>query len=245
MPNPLRSLILALSAPLALPAAEEVSWPRHSMDRPKPPVVQPLYDGAPVPPPPGAVVLFDGVSLDAWKQEPPKNAADTSGKPLWAVRDGYMEITPKSGTLRTRERIVGDVDLHIEWATPAEVKGSGQGRGNSGVFVEGFPEVQVLDSYQNVTYADGQAAALYGRRPPDANASRGPGEWQCYDIRVERAVVKDGKVERKARLTVRHNGVLVHDGIEFDDKRQDGTLSFQDHGNPVRYRNIWYAPRAR
>jgi Domain of Unknown Function (DUF1080) len=242
LPRLLPLALCALSLPLLLQAEPEKTWPRHSMERPRPEVVEPQYDGKPVPPPAGAVVLFDGTELSKWKQEPPKNASDTSGKPLWAVKDGFMEITPKSGTLRTIDPIPGSVHLHIEWATPAEVKGSSQGRGNSGVFIEGYPEVQVLDSWKNDTYPDGQAAALYGQHPPRVNACKAPGEWQAYDILVERAVVKDGKVERKARLTVRHNGVLVHENREFDDKRAEGRLSFQDHGNPVRYRNIWYAP---
>jgi hypothetical protein len=186
------------------------------------------------------VILFDGKDLAKWKQDPKKDAVDPSDAPRWKLADGYVEVVPGTGYLKSREAIVGSVHLHIEWATPAEVKGKGQGRGNSGVFIGGFPEVQVLDSYENVTYPDGQASALYQYRVPMANASKKPGEWQCYDIIVERPVMKDGQVTQKARITVRHNNVLVQDKVEVNSKDASGTLSFQDHGNPVRFRNIWY-----
>jgi Domain of Unknown Function (DUF1080) len=215
-------------------------WPRHSMDRPRPKVVAPQYDGAPVAAPADAVVLFDGKDLTKWKQQGKKDAPDDL--PKWKVENGYAEVVRGTGTMATREPIKGDVHLHIEWATPAEVKGNSQGRGNSGVFIGGFPEVQVLDSWENDTYPDGQAAALYGQQPPLVNASKKPGDWQCYDITIERAKIEDGKMTQKARLTVKHNGVLVQDKVEFDNKAQEGILSFQDHGNPVRYRNIWYRP---
>ncbi len=153
-----------------------------------------------------------------------------------------MEVVPKTGFLRTREKVITSGHLHIEWATPAVVKGNGQGRGNSGVFIGGFPEVQVLDSYENTTYPDGQAGALYKRSIPLVNACRKPGEWQCYDITIERAVIKDGKVTKPARLTVKHNNVLIQDGYETNNRELTGTLGLQDHGNPVRYRNIWFKP---
>lgn len=216
------------------PPAAEKTWPRHSMERPRPPVVEPKYDGTPVAAPEGAVILFDGKSLDAWKSK------DQPAK--WRLADGFMEVVRGTGPLKCGIPMKGDGHLHLEWATPAEVKGEGQGRGNSGVFIEGFPEVQVLDSYQNDTYPDGQAAALYGRKPPQANACRKPGEWQSYDIIIRRAVIKDGKVVEKARLSVTHNGVLVHDAIEIDTRAETSLLEFQDHGNPVRFRNIWFKP---
>src|SRR5690606_19816683 len=124
-----------------------------------------------------------------------------------------------------------------------EVVGKGQGRGNSGVFLGGFPEVQVLDSWQNDSYADGQAAAFYGHYPPTANASRPPGEWQSYDLLVERArPATQDRPARKARITVLHNGVLVQYQREFDGTAQAGDLFLQDHSNPVRFRNIWLRP---
>jgi hypothetical protein len=212
-------------------------WPRHSLERPRPPEAAAQYDGEPVPAPEGATILFDGKDLTKWAGE--KKGPNPSDAPRWKVENGYAQIVPGTGTLRTRDPIKGDFHLHIEWATPAEVKGNGQGRGNSGVFIGGFPEVQVLDSWENDTYPDGQAAALYGHSPPVVNVSRKPGEWQCYDIVVERARVENGKVVRRARITVRHNNVLVHDRVEFDNQDQEGGLSFQDHGNPIRFRNIW------
>jgi plastocyanin len=154
-----------------------------------------------------------------------------------------MEIAPKSGGIHTTESFKGDYQLHIEWATPSVVVGNSQGRGNSGVFIGGFPEIQVLDSYQNDTYPDGQAAGLYSAYPPMVNASRKPGEWQTYDILFERAKLDaKGEAISKARLTVIHNGVVVHYLREFDAKDQQGKLSLQDHSNPVRYRNIWLRP---
>jgi hypothetical protein len=153
------------------------------------------------------------------------------------------------------KRGFGDVQLHVEWATPTRVQGNGQGRGNSGVIIMGKYEVQVLDSYGNQTYADGQAAALYGQYPPLVNASRGPGEWQTYDIVFRRPrFAKNGKVSSPARVTVLHNGVLVQDAETLwgpTQWLQHGTyashpdslpLVLQDHDNPVRYRNIWLRP---
>ncbi|MEZ0274117.1 MAG: DUF1080 domain-containing protein, partial [Roseimicrobium sp.] len=209
---------------------------------PKPTVVEPKYDGQPVPPPQGAKVLFDGKDLSQWKSSPRKDSPDQSEEPKWKVQDGYAEIVGRAGSLKSKESIKGNVHLHIEWATPAEVVGKGQGRGNSGVYLGGFPEIQVLDSYENETYADGQAAALYGYYPPAVNASKKPGEWQSYDIIAERAKVENGKVVRQARITVRHNGVVVHDQVELDTRTMEGDITLQDHLNPVRYRNIWVLP---
>lgn len=215
-------------------------WSPHSMERPRPPVVTPPSWGSdekPASPPSDAEIIFDGTSLAKWKSDK-KDAAGDEAK--WKVENGYFQIAPGSGGIRTRERIAGDCQWHIEWATPAEVKGRSQGRGNSGVFIGGFPEIQVLDSFENDTYPDGQAAGLYGHYPPDVNASRPPGKWQTYDIIVERAKVDAaGKLVQKARLTVLHNGVLVHHAREFDNRAPDGDLALQDHGNPGRFRNIW------
>lgn len=242
----------ATRAPETKPPAEQKEkkmtpdgkWEVHSMTRPKPAVVAPPYDGQPVAPPEGAVVLFDGKDLSKWQSTPKKEDPDQSGAPKWKVADGYMEIVPKTGTLKTKDSIKGDIHLHIEWATPSVVVGKSQGRGNSGVFLGGYPEVQVLDSYENETYADGQAAALYGMYAPAVNACRKPGEWQSYDIIAERARVENGKVVQKARLTVKHNGVLVHDKVELEGRATEGGITLQDHSNPVRYRNIWYKPLA-
>ncbi len=212
---------------------------------PEPSVVEPNYDGQPVPVPEGAVILFNGQDASPWKQLPDKREADQTDRFRWKVEGGHMEVVPRTGMVSTRERLITSGHLHIEWATPAEVKGNGQGRGNSGVFIEGFPELQVLDSYQNKTYPDGQAAAFYKRQPPTVNASRGPGEWQSYDIFIQRAKVENGKVTQPATITVKHNNVLVQDRLEFPGSVQAGTLKFQDHLNPVRFRNIWFKPSPR
>ena len=209
---------------------------------PEPLVVEAKYDGQLVPAPEGAVMLFDGKDATAWKQLPDKKDADQTDRLRWKIEGGYMEVVPRTGMISTKEPLITSGHLHIEWATPAEVKGNGQGRGNSGVFIEGFPELQVLDSYNNKTYYDGQAAAFYKRQPPAVNASRGPGLWQSYDITVQRAKISNGKVTQPATITVLHNNVLVQDRVVFPSLVQAGTLKFQDHLNPVRFRNIWFQP---
>lgn len=222
-------------------------WKHGDMDRPRPRVVTPpgmSTQAAPGQPPSDATVLFDGKDLSQWKGDKKKDAGDAADdKALWKVENGYFEIVPKTGTIRTRQKIAGDSQWHLEWAAPSEVKGNSQGRGNSGVFIGGFPEVQVLDSFENDTYPDGQASGLYGQYPPMVNASRKPGEWQTYDIIIERQRKDEkGAVTKKARISVIYNGVVVQWGREFDSPAQDGDLSLQDHGNPVRYRNIWVRP---
>lgn len=236
MPAALIASVLLLTA--AARAADTNTAAKWS----EPPVVAPQYDGQPVPPPQGAKILFDGTGAAAWKQLPKAKMPAAADTVQWKVENGYLEVVPKTGMIATRDPVITSGHLHIEWATPAEVKGSGQGRGNSGVFIEGFPELQVLDSYTNTTYFDGQAAALYKHRPPLVNASRKPGEWQAYDIQIRRVAVEGGKVVRPATLTVHHNNVLVQDQVEFTNQLQAGTLKFQDHGNPVRFRNIWFKP---
>jgi len=165
------------------------------------------------------------------------------------VRDGYAEVNG-TGSILTKEQF-GNVQLHVEWATPAKVESESQGRGNSGVFMMGRYEIQVLDSYENRTYADGQASALYGQYPPLVNACRKPGEWQTYDIVFRAPRFADGKLVKPARATVFQNGVLTQDAQEFlgrTEHRKVGEyaaheaalpIGLQDHGNPVRYRNIW------
>ncbi|MCX6578270.1 MAG: DUF1080 domain-containing protein [Candidatus Aminicenantes bacterium] len=219
-------------------------WDIHDLNRPLPPVVDPGPAGPPVPPPSDAVVLFDGKDLSQW--------TDGKGEPAkWKVESGYMEVVAKTGSIQTRKGF-GDCQLHIEWAVPLAAEGESQERGNSGVFLMNTYEVQVLDSYENTTYADGMTAAVYGQYPPLVNACRKPGEWQTYDIIFYRPLFDtDGKVTRPARMTVFHNGILVHDNVTLsgptahkarppykvhEDKLP---LSLQDHGNPVRYRNIW------
>jgi len=235
--------------PTAFPTAQDrradlEKWAIHDESRPRPPVVDPGPAGPSVPAPSDAVVLFDGKDLSGWvtgKGEPAK----------CKVQDGFMEVVKGTGSIRTKEGF-GNCQLHVEWASPAEVVGSGQGRGNSGVFLMDTYEVQVLDSYENSTYADGQAAAIYGQFPPLVNACRKPGEWQTYDI-VFRAprFDQDGKLLAPARMTVFHNGILVHDDVTLTGPTAHKArppyaahagklpISLQDHGHPVRFRNIW------
>lgn len=195
-------------------------------------------------PPSDAIVLFGGADLSRWH--------GPNGAPAkWTIRDGYVEVAPGAGDITTNDKF-GDVQLHIEWATPAVPQGEGQERGNSGVFLMERYEVQVLDSYDNKTYYHGQAASVYKQHAPLVNASRKPGEWQAYDIVFHAPKFDEqGKVIDRARVTVLHNGVLVQNnaevyGITYNDRPalyiphgSQESLRLQDHGNPVRYRNIW------
>ncbi|MFZ9936651.1 MAG: 3-keto-disaccharide hydrolase [Luteolibacter sp.] len=217
---------------------------------PLPPVVTPGEGAGFAAPPSDAIVLFDG-SEESFR----KNWTDTKGNPSqWKIVDGALESVKRAGYIQTKQNF-GSCQLHIEWAAPAQVKGEGQGRGNSGVFLMGQYEVQVLDSYENQTYPDGQAGALYGRSKPLVNASRKPGEWQSYDIIFQRPIFgEDGKVVRRAMFTVLHNGVVIQDHqilsggtgwmgphavSEYKAHPDKLPISLQDHGNPVRYRNVW------
>lgn len=235
-------LLIASAAGAQRPARD---WPIHSTQRPQPPVVRPGGMSS-IFPPSDAIVLFDGRSLAAWRSE-----GDTTKPAGWTVRQGYMEVAPGTGGIQTR-RGFGDVQLHLEFATPETVRGSGQDRANSGVFLMGRYEVQILDSYGNVTYPDGQAAALYGQRPPTVNASRPPGAWQTYDIIFHRPRFdRGGRVTESARVTVIHNGVLVQDDVELSGPTAHQArppyeahparlpIGLQDHGAPIRFRNIW------
>jgi hypothetical protein len=169
------------------------------------------------------------------------------GPAKWEVKDGVVQVNG-TGSIRTKDEFA-DVQLHVEWATPSEVKGEGQGRGNSGVYLQGRYEIQVLDSYQNKTYSNGQAGAFYGNFAPLVNASRKPGEWQTYDIIFHPPRKGDGGQVVPGSFTVLHNGVLVQDHVPvkggattaaaYQDLAERGPLLLQDHGNPVRFRNIW------
>lgn len=234
-------LILAV---LAVAVAAQQTWTVHDPDRPLPPVVNPGPAGTPVPPPADAVVLFDGTSLSQW--------TDAKGQPArWKVENGYMEVTLKTGSIQTAKGF-GDCQLHVEWMAPAPAKGEGQDRGNSGVFLMNRYEVQVLDCYENTTYADGMTAAIYGQFPPLVNACRKPGEWQTYDIVFHRPRFGgDKSLLQPATMTVFHNGVLVHDNAILTGPTAHKArpayvahadrlpISLQDHSHPVRYRNIW------
>lgn len=221
-------------------------WKQHAMDRPAPVVVTPGAYVGPVPPPSDAIVLFDGKSLVEWR-----SADSTKGDAKWKIEDGAIVETPGIGDIATR-RSFGDVQMHIEWSAANPPKGTGQDRGNSGVFFMGTYEIQVLDSYQAATYPDGQAASIYGQYPPLVNAMRPPGEWQVYDIVFHRPHFDaTGKVAAPARVTVFHNGILVQDdmailGPTTNSRRSAYSvhadklpIQLQDHGHPVRFRNIW------
>ncbi len=222
------------------PKKEPVKYKAGDRNRPRPKVVEPgtaSTENAPGKPPADAVLLFDGKDLaPEWIRSGKKG---DEAKPLWKIENGYAEIAPRSGGIMSIQKF-GDSQIHIEWATPKEVKGNGQGRGNSGIHLGGFGEVQILDSYDNDTYPDGQAGALYGKYPPLVNASRKPGEWQIYDIIAHVPRTDDaGKVIKPGKITVLHNGVVVHHATEFNNKFSEFTINIQDHGNPVRFRNIW------
>ena len=221
-------------------------WLIHDVNRPAPSVITPGADSTQAPS--DAIVLFGATdpNLSEW-------TAGDGGAAKWIVRDGYMECTKGSGPVKTK-RTFGSCQLHVEFATPEKVSGSSQGRGNSGVFLQGVYEVQVLDSYENATYPDGQCAALYGRAVPLVNACRKPGQWQSYDIIYHRPTFEAGKVIKKATFTVLHNGVLAHDHVqlsggtgwqgphkisEYQSHGDKGPIMLQDHGNPVRFRNVW------
>jgi hypothetical protein len=219
-------------------------WPVHDMTRPVPVVVETGTITAPMPRPSDAVVLFDGKELSEWR-------AVKGGAPArWKVENGYFEVVKGAGDIQTVKEF-GDCQLHVEWMAPAPGKGEGQDRGNSGVFLMGLYEIQVLDSYKNRTYADGQAAAVYGQYPPLVNASRAPGEWQTYDIVFHAPRFDGAKVMKPARVTVLHNGVLVQDNVEltgptahkarppYQPHADKLPLRLQDHGHPVRFRNLW------
>ena len=218
--------------------------------QPQPKVVSPKpYDAKAAKAPANAVILFDGT------EKTYQNWTSTKGEPTkWKLVDGALESVKKAGYIQSKQNF-GSCKLHIEFATPSVVKGNGQGRGNSGVFLMGQYELQVLDSYENQTYPDGQCGALYGRAKPLVNACRKPGEWQTYDITFHRPIFNEkGEVTRRAKFHVVHNGHVIHDNVElwggtgwrgphsiseYKKHADTGPLQIQDHGNPVRFRNIW------
>ena len=220
-------------------------WRIHDAARPHPRAVEP--GATPGAAPADAVVLFDGTDLSKFVHMRQGQAVPAE----WVVRDGYMEAVPRTGSIVTRDRF-GDIQLHLEFMSPDPPRGASQDRGNSGVIFMGRYEVQVLDSYENVTYADGQAASIYGEYPPLVNAARKPGEWQTYDIIFEAPKFNGQTLVAPAYVTVIWNGVLAHHrrpimGSTSATRTQhaytahDPELPFtlQDHSHPVRYRNIW------
>ena len=220
-------------------------WRVHDSSRPRPRVIAP---GPPVstPAPSDAIVLFDGKDLSQWvtmlKGQPTE--------PKWKVENGYFEVVPKSGGIQTKEKFQ-DVQVHVEWSAPTEIRGKSQERGNSGILFMTRYEIQVLDSYENPSYADGQAGSIYGQWPPLVNVMRKPGEWNAYDIVFEAPRFTDGKLVKPGYATVFHNGVVLQNRQEilgdtphakngkYVDHGAEEPVQLQNHGAMVRYRNIW------
>jgi len=226
-------LVFGLQAQITDPVATEV-W------EPEPKAVHP---GDAQTAPSDAVVLFDGTNADAWEH--------ADGTPVkWIVADGAMTVQKGTGAIFTKEKF-NDCQLHIEWRAPKVIEGEGQGRGNSGVFLQKIYEVQVLDSYLNRTYSNGQAGSIYKQTMPLVNAMSPPGEWNTYDIIFKApAFNEDGHKVASAYITVLHNGVIIQNhteirgttpyiGLPKNPPHGDDVIQLQDHGNPVSYRNIW------
>ena len=244
----MKKLLLAIAAltAAAVSAQDRAVW------EPEPELVNAPANGAP---PSDAIMLFDGTNLDQWMRI-------EDGEPArWEIADGVATVTPGVGSIRTRESF-GSMQLHLEWRPTDVISGSGQSRGNSGVFLHGLFEVQILDSWENPTYVNGQAGSVYLQSPPLVNAARRPGEWQSYDIVFTAPVFEQGELVSPAYVTVFHNGVLVQNNVRLagatftpepvyetrcapypSEQMQDCTgkmpLSLQDHGQVVSFRNIW------
>jgi len=194
-------------------------------------------------PPSDAIILFNGSNMDEW--------TDLKGNPSpWQITEGFLTVVPKKGDIKTK-KVFGDCQIHIEWRAPSLVKGEGQGRGNSGIFLQEKYELQVLDSYDNRTYSNGQAASIYKQSMPLVNVMNKPGEWQVYDIIYKAPRFnKDGILVSPPTITVLHNGVLVQNNTEIKGSteyiglpgfkaHEKGSLRLQDHGDLVSFRNIW------
>jgi len=242
-----KSLLFLIVIAMVAFAGQEVSqWAVHDRSRPHPPIVTPgKVDSAP---PSDAIVLFDGQNLSEWK------SCKDESEAKWKVKDGYMEVVPKTGDIHTRQ-LFGSCQLHIEWCIPdPDANAKDQSHGNSGLFMMERYEIQILDSYSNVTYADGQAGAVYGQNPPQVNVCKKPGQWQSYDVVFHAPVFKDDKVVKSAIITVFQNGVLVQDHweikgatylkppVRYVPHADKMPLRLQDHHNSMKFRNIWIRP---
>jgi hypothetical protein len=223
-------------------------WKVHDIDRPHPPTVTPGQTAGL--PPSDAIVLFDGKDLSKWVQRGRGADRGKIVEPKWKVENGYFEVAGGTGDLISKEKF-GDAQYHVEWASPSVIRSESQLRGNSGFLIMSRYEIQILDNWNNLTYADGQAGSIYGQWPTLANPARRPGEWNTYDIAFEAPVFENGQLRKPAYVTVFYNGVLVHHHKEIIGRmahRVVGTyaphepeepLMLQDHGDPVRFRNIW------
>ena len=242
-------LTMGTIQPFAASQGTKQQWGPNDRNRPQPPIITPGTASTQAKAgvhPSDAVVLFNGKDLSNWE------AVNGGGPAIWKVRQGYFEVAPGTGDIQTKQ-VYGDCQLHVEWAAPNPPKGKDQDRGNSGAFLQGLYEIQVLDSFQNVTYADGQAASVYGQYPPLVNAARPPGQWQTYDIILHGARFdQGGKLLRPANVSVIFNGVLVQDHVDikgpnvrrldapYEPTAEKLPLRLQDHHHPVRYRNLWF-----
>ena len=255
------ALMVAACVSLACGAeeADRDGYEVHDLKRPQPAVITPgtaSTNDQPGQPPSDAVVLFGGSEQDLAKWTTYRSEKEIkSGAPekpaAWTVEDGQLVVVPRTGNLATKDQF-RDVQLHAEFWHPADITGKSQGRGNSGIFLMGTYEVQVLDNYNAETYADGMIGSMYGQYPPLVNAARAPGQWQTYDIIFRAPRYEGAKVVKPARMTVLLNGVLVQDNVEllgptkhkvlteYPKKHPEkGPVKLQDHGHPVRFRNIW------
>ncbi|MBK8946223.1 MAG: DUF1080 domain-containing protein [Ignavibacteriae bacterium] len=234
-------LLTFLISPILILCQEEGNPKLTEVWDPVPPIVKPGENNLP---PSDAIILFDGTNLNEWENV-------NGGEAKWQLNDNAMTVVKKSGSIKTK-KIFGDCQLHIEWRTPEKVEGDGQGRGNSGIFLQDRYEVQVLDSYNNVTYSNGQAGSIYKQFIPLVNVCKAPGEWQTYDIFFKAPKFKEnGELEKPAYITVIQNGVLIQNHVElkgtsvyigqpkYEKHNTKEPISLQDHGNPVSYRNIW------
>jgi hypothetical protein len=219
-------------------------WHVHDGVRPQPRIVTPAKTAGNAPS--DAITLFDGTDLSGWQSV-------KGGEAGWEIVDNTMRVKPGTGDIKSKERL-GDCQLHVEFSCPAEIKGEGQGRGNSGVFLMGIYEVQVLDGYENPTYADGITASIYGEYPPLVNSCVKPGDWHTYDILWTGPRFDGVNLVSPAYITVIHNGVVVHNHVEvmsptghrdvypYKAHAPTAPLKLQDHGDLVSFRNIWYRP---
>jgi len=255
-------MVLGMSHTVCAQQQEDLEW-HPDLTNDWTPVEDSVQTWDPGEPPSDSIILFDGTDLSEWRTAPgyftdisrvpnyleelPQHDEDAQ----WTIEGDAMTVVPGSGNIMTRQSF-GDVQLHVEWRTPEEIEGDGQGRGNSGVFLMGLYEIQVLDSWQNPTYSNGMAGSIYKQKAPKVNASRVPGEWQTYDIFFERPHFdEDGSLIKPAYVTVLHNGVLIHhrqklqgptvyiglsEYVPHDSKMPIG---LQDHGDYVSFRNIW------
>ncbi|MDX1544289.1 MAG: DUF1080 domain-containing protein [Christiangramia sp.] len=257
MKNPLLYLFLVffIISPVAMAQKDYPTTPPDKSPMPMKPEMTEIWEpkvevvnpgDKPGEAPSDAIILFNGKDLNNWVSQ-----KDTAKAAPWKIKEGYFEVIPGTGGIQTKMKF-GDVQLHIEWSAPDRVENSGQGRGNSGLFFQNRYELQILDSYNNRTYSNGQAASIYKDHPPLVNAMRSPEDWNTYDVIYTAPRFKDnGKLDSPARITVLLNGVVVQNNAtingltlytglhNYPEAHGEDVISLQDHGTPVQFRNIW------